>query len=259
VKVTGTGVTDLSLKKNLNLQSYFTFTNANIQIVSPKVRGFLEPVAAALRVPDILNSPINWVTAALVATNGNLTIGTLGILSEAFYANTSGNVPMADILTNSPINMPVNFQLRRSLAEKVYLIGKTSYLDQKYVSLPSFINAVGTIGNPGAKIDTAGVAKLIAKVTLENLGGSGAGGGLGGIANQFLGGNQAAPPPGVSNKIATNAPPAATAPQTKPTVNSILNGFLTPSAPSTGSTNAPAATNAPSAAKQILDIFNRSK
>ncbi|MDB6053788.1 MAG: hypothetical protein JWN25_1311 [Verrucomicrobiales bacterium] len=253
-KFTSIGLTDLSLKKTANAQVYFTFTNANIQIVSPRLKTFLTPIATAINAPEILDSPVNWVTAALVISNANITLGNFGILSEAFYANTVGTIPMADILTNSPVNEGVSFQLRRSIAAKAKLIGNESYKDQKYVSLPTFVKVQGTIGKPESKIDYAGLAKLALQVTAENsnlLKGS-----AGSVVNQFLGGGQAAAPPGVNNSPATNAG-SATPPQSKASsAVSILKGFLPAStnSPSTTATNAPA-----SGVNQLLDLFNRPK
>src|ERR1043166_2202526 len=60
-QVKGAGTTGASLQKSLAGQFSFSFTNANVQIVSPKLKQFLQEVVLFLGIPELSSSPLNWV------------------------------------------------------------------------------------------------------------------------------------------------------------------------------------------------------
>ena len=45
--------------------------------------------------------------------SGNINLSQFVVQSEAFQARTQGAIPIALVLTNSPLNLPVEFALRR--------------------------------------------------------------------------------------------------------------------------------------------------
>ncbi len=178
VQVKGAGVTGVNLKKNLAGQVSFSYTNAEIQIVSPKLRAFLTPIALVLRVQDILNSPLNWVDSQVDLGNGQINLKKGEVVSQAFKADTAGVIPIYDVLTNSPLNnLPVNFYLSRGLAQKASLVPANTPADATYVLLPNFVKLKGTLGDPKPDVNKLAITAIIGKSV---------GGLVGGSAGQIL-------------------------------------------------------------------------
>jgi hypothetical protein len=162
-QIKGAGITDASLRKNLSAQIGFTFTNANIQLASPKTKKLIVPIATLLRVPEITQSPINWLDARVEVAGGNLKLSQCTLESEAFEARTQGNIPLAEVLTNSPLNLPVEFALRRSLAEKASLVPSNTPTNARYAMLPKFVTIKGTIGEPKTDLNELALAGVLLK------------------------------------------------------------------------------------------------
>ncbi len=177
LKITGAGVTGVSLRKNLNGQVALNFTNANIKLVGPKVRAVLIPIALLLNVPEMLNSPLNYISTDLSLGNGNIDVRRFIAHSEAFIGESSGRIPIADVFTNSQLHQPIVISLPRSLAKK-FTISSASPNDP-YVKLPDFVKLEGTLGNPKAKTD---------KLMIVGIGAAGVAGAVGGKAGGILGG-----------------------------------------------------------------------
>ncbi len=232
VQVKGAGVTGANLKKNLNGQVSFSYTNAEIQIVSPKLRTVLSPIALLLGIQEILSTPLNWVdTKIQFPGTGQIDLKKGEIVSQAFRADTAGVIPIANILTNSPINnWPVNFYLSRGLAQKAGLMPANATTNDAYVLLPNFVKLKGTLGKPEADVN---------KLALTAVLGRAVGGRVGGTAGQVL-----------------QAPGAILQ-----GVGGIFSGKSTNAAPATNP-NQPAQTqtnNAVDAVNGIINIFKKKK
>jgi len=201
-KVKGAGTTGVNLQKTLTGQVNFNLTNANIQIVSPKLRRFLQPVAVLLGIPDLLDSPLNWVDVHTEMGNGHIDCKDVILVSPVFRLESGGVMPIAEVLTNSPFqNWPVNLYLTRAYAEKAHLAAAGN---EPYVKLPNFLKVAGTLGDPKAQIDKTALAGTL----LEKFGNKipGAGGVLQGIGGILSGGNAGATNQGTNST--PNAPPA---------------------------------------------------
>ncbi|MGI8966821.1 MAG: hypothetical protein ACR2H1_12150 [Limisphaerales bacterium] len=229
-QIKGAGTTGVNLRKSLNGQMSFSFTNANIQIAGPKLKKILVPIGIALRIKDITETPLNFIDSQIQLGGGNINVQKCFVESEAFQATTGGVIPIADILTNSPLQkLPVNFNLRRSLAQKANLIPADAAPEAKYVKLPNFVKLAGTIGNPKSDINEVALGGLLLRS------GSGIVGGKTGNILQGLGSVLSGQKPGsnTNNPSAnTNAPNANTnAPATNsktPSVNQLLDLFKKP-------------------------------
>src|SRR5262249_27351932 len=84
-----------------------------------------------------------------------------------------GAIPIADVLTQSTLNLPVDFSLKRALAQKADLIPAGTPANADYVALPRFVTLTGTLGDPKAKTDKTMIAALLVKSGIgiaENLG-----------------------------------------------------------------------------------------
>lgn len=201
--IKGAGTTGVNLKRTLNGQANFAFTNANIQIVSPKVKRILTPISEVLRIPEIANTPIHWVDAHLNFGNGKINISNFVAVSDSYRATVQGAVPIADVLTNSPLNkIPVGFELRKELAEKARIGGGAVSPDGIYIKLPNLILLSGTIGDPKPEFDKKGLAALTIQAGAGFIGGD-----VGKILKDISGGNRTTTnAPGATNNLSTNQP-----------------------------------------------------
>jgi uncharacterized protein involved in outer membrane biogenesis len=207
-QIKGAGVTDASLQKNLSGQVSFTFTNANIELVGPKTKRLIVPIAALLRVNEITQTPLNWLDAQTELGGGNLRLNRFTVQSEAFEARTQGVIPLAQVLTNSPLNLPVEFSLRRSLAEKSSLLPPNTPPDARYAMLPKFVTLKGTLGDPKSDLNELALGGMLLKSGVgvaEKLGvnvGGKTGDAIKGVGNLLTGQR-----PANTNQSGTNAAP----------------------------------------------------
>ena len=212
VQIKGAGVTGASLQKNLGGQVSFTFTNASIQLIGPKTKRLVVPIATLLRVDEITRSPLNWLDAQTELGGGNIKLNRFTIQSDAFEARTKGIIPIAEVLTNSPLNLPVEFALRRSLAEKSSLLPPNTPTNATYALLPQFVTVKGTLGDPKSDLNELALGGLLLKSGMgiaEKLGvkvDSRPGNVLQGVGNLLTG----------QKPAATNQPSTNTAPKLNP-------------------------------------------
>src|SRR5262249_54099437 len=157
------GLTDLNLKKNLNGNLFLNLTNMTYEIVGPKIKRVLEPISVVLRVPELMQTPLSWVGAKADVGQGQIQLQQFSVQSQAFDAESHGTIPMADVLTNSPLNLPVTLSLRRSLAEKAHLLPANTPTNTTYVALPSFVTLAGTLGDPKSEINKLVIGGLLAR------------------------------------------------------------------------------------------------
>jgi hypothetical protein len=228
----GAGITGPNLRKNLGGKFDLTMTNVNYLPGGPKLRRILVPISMVLRVPELTGSPINWVDARTHITNGTVQVAHATVESEAFLANVTGTMTLADVLTNSPLNLPLDLSLRRSLAEKAKILPLSTPADAKYAKIGNVYTIRGTWGDPKPEENKAVLAGLL----LQSAGGLGLGnekveGALGAVGNILTGqkgsntnsaGTNASPVGNIvqgigsllGGKKATNNPPATQGKQT---------------------------------------------
>lgn len=204
-RVNGAGTTGASLQKSLDGQLMMTITNMNLDIVGPKIRRLLEPIALALRLPELTQTPLHWIHAETLMAQGTITLTNFSTLSQAFVAQGQGTIRIADVLTNSTLQIPLTISLRRSLAEKARLIPQNAPTNTPYVTLPSFATITGTLGNPKTDVNEVALAGLLLR-TAGNIPqiDEKAGNILQGLGN-ILSGQR--PPAGTNDTQTTNPPP----------------------------------------------------
>lgn len=206
-QITGRGTTGVNLKQHLNGQIGFTFTNANIKL-GPKLQPTLNVIASQLQVPEIAKSPLDWVGTDLKFGAGQIQIPRCIVKSEAFRASLQGSIPIADVLTNSPLNFPLRLEVRKSLASKVpkELYAPENKPESKYVALLQFITVAGTIGAPDTKENYGNVLKGAATKLLQKEGGDLLKGDAGRLLQGIIGGQTNAPSqqPGATNQPSSN-------------------------------------------------------
>ena len=249
-KISGAGTTGASLQKNLNGQFDIGSTNLQLSvqnIQSKLIRGIVEVVSA---VPEMINNPgsiagnllqgltgksssggvsgelnkslIDIISAKGSAGGGKILLQQAVMQSPVFRTEVNGNITLANILTNSPIELPVAILLEKTLAQTAKLGPLEIGNDEKYLRLPTFLTMRGTLGNPKKDISEKVLLGMTAKVAGSlNLGGGKSGNILQGVGSSLLGGRTQ---PGSS----TNAPAST---NKAPVVNDLLNQFLKPKKP----------------------------
>ncbi len=160
-KIQGSGTTGIGLRKSLEGDLGLVFTNANIQIVSKRLRNFLTPIAALLGAPELIDHPLSWVNTQAKMGAGKIDVTAVELVSDTFQASTQGTIPIADNLMQSPLqDWPMHFFLRRSLAEKIRIASQepATQATNAYVQLPDFIKVSGTLDEPKPKLDKLALA-----------------------------------------------------------------------------------------------------
>lgn len=236
----GAGITGPNLKRNLGGQLGFALTNINYTVGGPKIRMILVPISLALKAPELAQSPINWVAAQTVISNGIVHVQNASVESEAFLAKLAGTVTLENVISNSTINLPMDFSLRRSLAEKSGILPANTPEDAKFAPLGNIYSIRGTVGAPEPDANKT----VLAGLALRGVGGlikdERASQVIGGLGN-ILSGNKSSTTN--TTGAATNASP----------VGGLLQGLggllgnqpqATNAPAAKGATNAPA-TNAP--------------
>lgn len=162
VNIKGAGTTGVSLQKTLTGKTSLVFTNASIQLGS-KWRPVFLVIGTVLRVGDLTKSPINWLAADTTMGDGKININRLIAVSDAFIAESQGVIPIADVLTNSVLRLPLELSLRRSIAERANLVSANAPTNSNYVQLPTFARVTGTIGAPKADTDEKVILGILAR------------------------------------------------------------------------------------------------
>ena len=270
--IAGAGTTGAGFQKNLTGQFDMSSTNLNLSVDSIQGKTFYSRLLKTLAktigaIPDLAKnpggaassllqgltglggssstsgasaglakSPINSIILRTTAGSGRVNLQQAIIQSPTFEAQASGTITLAEVLTNSPLQIPVSVSLERSAAQRLNLAGNTP-TNAPYAKLPDFLTMKGTLGN--AKPDINPIA--LASAVLQGRGGNAgqAGGALqsfgsllsGGTNTSSTGTNQSS---GKANGLLqglgsllggtpTNAPASNQSP-----ADSLLNGLFGP-------------------------------
>jgi uncharacterized protein involved in outer membrane biogenesis len=229
----GAGITGPNLRKNLAGQIEFSGTGLDYQITalqSPLLKTLVSFLSTILRLPNVTQSPLDTIAAKVTAGQGNIDLTEARVVSPAVLVEARGRIQLADVITNSPINIPVSISVPK---------------DGKYDKLPDLLTMKGTLGKPDPSYDPLAIPGILLR--LPGGVGSAVGSGLnklgdsvGKVTGGLLGGK-----PGDTNS-----------PSKAGVLGGALNGLFGGSA----NTNAPAGdTNAPKPAFNPLDLFNKLK
>jgi hypothetical protein len=200
------------------------------------------------------------ILATVKLGGGKIDITEARIRSSSFEGRCVGSIPIASDLMQSPLNLPVDVALSRSLSQKARLMPSDTPTNVAYVPIPSIASVKGTLGAPAPDVDRVktgllmaqGLAGLVTGRTGDTLSGvvglvgGAAKGGTNAVGNliQGLGGLFGGKnPPGA---VATpSAAPATNATVAKPATNTVAptgsGGKATNSAASLIATNGPVA------------------
>ena len=161
-QIKGAGITGTSLHKYLRGDARLVLTNADIQLVGPKAKMLITPIALVLGLSELTHAPLNGLNAQLNMGGGKITFVQCDVLSDAFQADAAGDIFIAPVLNDSLFNnWPVNVSLNRNLAGKAHLLPVNTPTNAAFVKLPNFVKLGGTLGTPSVKTDKLVIAGLV--------------------------------------------------------------------------------------------------
>jgi hypothetical protein len=267
----GAGITGAGLQKNLTGQFDMASTNLNLSVDNIQGNTFYTRLLKTLVktigvIPDLAKnpggtatsllqgltgsggsssstgastnlakSPINSISLRGTAGSGRVDLQKAIVQSPTFEAQASGTITLAEVLTNSPLQIPVSVSLERSVAQRLNMAGNTP-TNATYAKLPDFLTIKGTLGNSKSDVNYVALASAV----LQGAGGtaSQAGGALQSLSGLLSGG--------------TNATPGSSTNQSGGKASGLLQGIggLLGGSMSAG-TNAPATNQSP--ANSLLD------
>jgi uncharacterized protein involved in outer membrane biogenesis len=129
---------------------------------------------------NLANSPINSIILLGTAGSGRVDLQKAIVQSPTFEAQANGTITLAEVLTNSPLQIPVSVSLERSVAQRLNMAGNTP-TNATYAKLPDFLTMKGTLGNAKADINYVALASAL----LQGTGGTA--GQAGGVLQSFSG------------------------------------------------------------------------
>jgi uncharacterized protein involved in outer membrane biogenesis len=192
-QVKGAGITGAGLQRNLTGQFAGGVTNLNLSVMnvhSPILKTLINVIAT---IPQLLSSPesaiasllgqatgqsgglmdelrqspIQVINAQIRAGGGRIDLPSASVQSTAFKADGQGGIALAQVLTNSTINIPVAVFVSRSIGKQLNLVSGNTAANATYVPLPQFLTMTGTIGNPKADIKKSALGGMV----VQSLGG----------------------------------------------------------------------------------------
>jgi hypothetical protein len=177
----------VNLKKHLVGQLGLAVTNANLKLTDTGTRkGIMSLLtsllAAALNIRELRDQPIMDIAAQAKLGSGKIDVTQGNFRSASLSAGVVGSIPIADVLMNSPMNLPVDIALGREVAQRARLVGSNEATNVAYVPLPPIASVEGTLGEPAVKVDKVQTGLLLAR-GIGGLVGSRAGGAITNVAN----------------------------------------------------------------------------
>jgi len=133
-------------------------------------------------------SPIQVINAQGQAGEGRIDLQQATVQSTAFKADAQGGIVLAQVLTNSTLNLPVAIFVSQPIGKQLNLASDNTDANATYVPLPQFLTMTGTLGNPKADINKAALSGLALKSVGQGLLNQpqSTGGKVGNLLNNFL-------------------------------------------------------------------------
>jgi len=160
-KLDSSGNTEGDFWANLKGATEFKFAEGDLRLFSDTTKILLAPVAILLRLPELLNSPIDSMYAKLKIENKSVQLETCEVKGSVFVAGATGAIALDETFGASILDLPVQLSIRRDLADKAGLIPKGTPLSAKFVKLPDFVKVGGTISEPKTKTNKLVIVGLL--------------------------------------------------------------------------------------------------
>ncbi len=188
-QIMGAGITGASLQKNLAGQIGVGLTNLNLSVVNVRSPVLKKVINVVATIPELLvnpqnaisslmgqvtgtggglmgsleKSPIQIINAQVKAGGGRIDLQQSSVQSAAFEADARGDIALAQVLTNSTLNIPVAILVSQSVAKQLNITAANTPANAAYVPLPQFLTMTGTIGVPKADINKTALGGLAVK------------------------------------------------------------------------------------------------
>jgi hypothetical protein len=277
-QIQGEGTTGVNLKRTLTGNFDVNTTNMNLSVVNIKSKLLKELVDIIGALPELIKnpsslvgtitgsgggglsdelkkSPINTIVLKGTAGAGKLDLQQAVVTSAAFRADAHGTATLADVLTNSAIQIPVGVALSRGIAERWNLVPANTPTNEAYAKLPDFLTMKGTVGEPKRDINkTALGGALLRGIAGAIPAGTTAGNALQGLSG-LLGGSSGST---ATPQTQPNASGTTTTPQKRSsTALQNLGGLLgnQPAKTTSATTNGPTQTSQAPVENLINDLF----
>ena len=189
-EISGAGITDPSLKKNLSGKVDLSLTNAAVDLSVGKTPQFfmkylINPIFIALRLPDVSHAILAQAALDAKVGAGTVDVSQFRVMASEFIVRSQGSLTLSDVMTNSTINdLPVILSLPVASAKKAGLAPSNLDPNAIYVDMGKLATVAGTFGDPKPKIDYAGIGLLTSKVVVGKA--DQIGGALGGDTGKVL-------------------------------------------------------------------------
>ena len=112
---------------------------------------------------ELKKSPIQVINVQGKAGGGRIDLQSATVQSTAFKADGEGGIALAQVLTNSTINIPVAVFVSRPIGKQLNLASGNAPANATYVPLPQFLTMKGTLGNPKADINKVALGEMAVK------------------------------------------------------------------------------------------------
>ncbi len=160
IDVDGEGMTGVNLRKNLKGAANLSFKGANIELFDAWKKLFMTPIALVLRMPGMLDSPIQGVEVNSSFGEGTINLDEFKVTSPQFHVVSKGSIPIADDLMGSALALPVDLVMKKEMAVSANLVNNDAEETDGFVTLPPFVKVEGSVAEPAVKIDKLAVGKL---------------------------------------------------------------------------------------------------
>lgn len=180
--ISGSGLTESAIQKNLALQNVCGLTNVSFRPISSAYKLALTPILTLLRISDLADSPILGLYASMNVTNGTFNINSARVVTDAFEADVTGTMNLEPVLMDTPLSLPVTIYLEPKIADKSNLSSiNVRTNDIGFLAMPAFVKIAGTPAAYKINLNEMAIAGLLLKS------GVGAVGDVGEGANKIVG------------------------------------------------------------------------
>lgn len=152
--IAGSGVALPELRKSLKGSGQFVGTNLNYKVTStrnPLIETLVMALSRALQIPNLSKMPVDLVSASTEVDQGIVRIRSFDVGNATYLASGKGTLELRDVLADSRYDIPIS-------------VSVPDELTKKREPLPDFLTIRGTVGDPKADIDPAGVALALARL-----------------------------------------------------------------------------------------------
>lgn len=152
--IAGSGVAFPELRKTLKGSGQFAGTNLNYRVTAarnPLIETLVMALSGALRIPNLSKMPVDLVSASAEVGQGVVQIRSFEVGNTTYLASGKGTIELQDVLDDSRYNIPIS-------------VSVPDELTKKREPLPDFLTIRGTVGNPKADIDPAGLGLALARL-----------------------------------------------------------------------------------------------